>query len=135
MHHETDLPCKAFAFVILIAIIIAIIRAVFKWVLNSNKRIVIATLCDRLKKSHASFSTNENQNQSHHVRVIFPALWAKLQVIGKNCDWFVSLFTPVAIGRNNYFGIGFFSLCRYNEQFCLLIYLYIFPMEGLSITS
>ena len=41
---------------------------------ESNSVIAIATLSD--KKTRASFSTNErqNQNQSHHVRVIFPAL-------------------------------------------------------------
>jgi len=45
---------------------------------ESNYVIVIATLSDWLKKSRASFSTNEkqHQNQSHHVRVIFPALRA-----------------------------------------------------------
>ena len=44
---------------------------------ESNNMIAIATLSDWLKRL-ASFSTNEtqNQNQSHHVRVIFPALRA-----------------------------------------------------------
>ena len=42
---------------------------------RSNYVIAIATLSDWLKTG-ASFSTNEklNQNQSHHVRVILPAL-------------------------------------------------------------
>ena len=46
---------------------------------ESNYVIAIATLSDWLKRlGPASFSTNEtqNQNQSHHVRVIFPALQA-----------------------------------------------------------
>ena len=43
---------------------------------ESNYAVAIATLGDWLKKSRASFSTNkkQNQNQSHLVRAIFPAL-------------------------------------------------------------
>ena len=40
---------KAFAFVILIAIIIAIVKAIFKRVLNSDYVIASAILCDWLK--------------------------------------------------------------------------------------
>ena len=46
---------------------------------ESNYMIAYATLSDwLLKKTGASFSTNEtqNQNHSHHERVIFPALRA-----------------------------------------------------------
>ena len=45
---------------------------------ESNYVIAIAMHSDWLKKTRASFSTNEkqNQNQSHLVRVIFPALRA-----------------------------------------------------------
>ena len=28
---------------------------------------------------------------------------SKLRVIAKNSDWFIVLFVPVVIGRNNYF--------------------------------
>ena len=31
----------------------------------------------------------------------------KLQVIARNCDWFIALFSPVVIGRSYYFGIVF----------------------------
>ena len=51
---------------------------------ESNFVIAIATLSDWLKTC-ASFSTNEkqNQNQSRHVRVIFPALRASYsQLLG-----------------------------------------------------
>jgi len=43
---------------------------------ESNYVIAIATLSDWLKRLAPIFSTNEtqSQNQSHHVRVIFPAL-------------------------------------------------------------
>ena len=45
---------------------------------ESNYVIAIATLSDWLKRLALVFSTNEKQNQtqSHHVRVIFPALRA-----------------------------------------------------------
>ena len=32
---------------------------------------------------------------------------SELQVIDKNCDWFIELFAPVVIGRGNCFGFGF----------------------------
>ena len=32
---------------------------------------------------------------------------SELQVISRNCDWFISLFVPVVIGRSNCFGFGF----------------------------
>ena len=47
---------------------------------ESNYVIAIATLSDWLKRLarvslvEKDFSTNENQNQSHYVRVIFPAV-------------------------------------------------------------
>ena len=38
---------------------------------------------------------------------IFSRVLGKLQVNAKKSDWFIALFAPVVIGRNNYFGIGF----------------------------
>ena len=34
---------------------------------------------------------------------------SELQVIARNCDWFMALFVPVVIGRSNCFGFGFSS--------------------------
>ena len=47
---------------------------------ESNDVITIATLSDWLKDLHGSFSTNEkqNQNQSCHLRVIFPMLMVRV---------------------------------------------------------
>ena len=46
-------------------------------IVESNYAIAIATLSDWLKTLAPVFNQWEvNQNQSHHVRVIFPALWA-----------------------------------------------------------
>jgi len=61
------------------------------------------------KKTRTIFSTNEkqNQNQLHHVRVIFPALRASYRELLENCDWFITLPVPVVIGRSNCFGFGF----------------------------
>ena len=41
---------------------------------ESNDVIAIATLSDWFKRLAPVFSTNENQNQSDHESVIFPAL-------------------------------------------------------------
>jgi len=45
---------------------------------ESNYVIAIDKVSDWLKNTRASFSTNQNKikKQSHHVRVIFPALGA-----------------------------------------------------------
>ena len=32
---------------------------------------------------------------------------SELQVIARNCDWFIALSAPVVIGRSNCFGFGF----------------------------
>ena len=42
---------------------------------------------------------------------------SELQVIARNCDWFIALFAPVVIGRSNCFGFGFSTvLSRSNKQ-------------------
>ena len=48
---------------------------------ESNCVIAIAVLSDWLQRLAAVFQTNEkyNQNQSHHERVIFPALRASFR--------------------------------------------------------
>ena len=50
-------------------------------------------------KNLAPTNEKQNQNQSHLVRAIFPAL------IARNSDWFIALFASVVIGRSNYIGI------------------------------
>ena len=53
-----------------------------------------------LQKTPVSFSTIEmqNQNQWHHVHMIFLVLWAIYRFIARNCDWFILLFSPAVIG-------------------------------------
>ena len=79
---------------------------------ESNYVIAIATLSDWLK-TRASFSTNEkqNQNHSHHVRVIFPALRASYRsllgiVIGSSrcllLLWLVGVIALVLVLRQSF---------------------------------
>ena len=35
-----------------------------------------------------------------------------MQIIARKCDWFLVLFAPVVIGRNNCFGIGLATVTR-----------------------
>ena len=67
---------------------------------ESNDAIAIASLNDWLKKSRASFSTNENQNQHQwnflRATFFFHAL-TKLQLLAMNPDWFIALFGLVLI--------------------------------------
>ena len=37
----------------------------------------------------------------------FSRALSELQVIARKFDWFIALFSPVVIGRSNYFGIVF----------------------------
>ena len=59
-----------------------------------------------------NFSTNEKQNTSYLVRVIFPALFSELKVISMNSDWFIELFVSVVIGPSYYLGFGFSTVKR-----------------------
>ena len=79
-------------------------RAVFKWL----SKVITWLRLPRLvigSKNSRQFSTNDKQNQKQsHQSCDFSRA---LRVIGRKCDWFVSLFTPVGIVRNNCFGNGF----------------------------
>ena len=74
---------------------------------ESNYVIAISTLSDWLKRLAPVFpSTNEKQNQNQSRHDISRASGA-LQVIARNCSWFMELFVPVVIGRNNCFRFSF----------------------------
>ena len=79
-------------------------RAVFKWLSKVITWLRLLRLVTR-----ASFSTNEmqNQNQSHHVRVIFPALPASYRWLLRIGIGFMALFALVETGRSSCFGFGF----------------------------
>ena len=71
---------------------------------ESKYVIAIATLSDWLKKTRASFS--KTQPIAPCTRD-FSRASSELQVIARNCDWFMALFVRVVIGRSNCFGFGF----------------------------
>ena len=75
-------------------------RAVFKWL---SKIIVIG-----LKDSRQVFNQWESKPKpiAPFTRD-FSRASSELQVIARNCDWFIALPAPVVIGRSNYFGFGF----------------------------
>ena len=43
----------------------------------------------------------------------FSRALSKLQIVARNCDWFIALFVPVVIGRSNCFGFSFSTvICK-----------------------
>ena len=74
--------------------------------------ISIATLYDWLKNSAPVFQplkTKTNRTLSGTLYDFSRALsW--FQVIARNSDWIITLFTPVVIGQRNCFDIGFSTI-------------------------
>ena len=64
----------------------------------------IATLSDWLKR-HAPVFRPMRTNRTTYAR--FSHALSEGHIIARNCDWFIVLFVPVVIGRNNCFGFGF----------------------------
>ena len=58
----------------------------------------------------------------------FSRALSNLQVIARNCDWFIALFAPVVIGRSNNFGFGFSTVV------CKLLYLVLYQL-GLDVIT
>ena len=71
-------------------------------IVESNYAIAITPLSGWLMNPVLVFQ--QNQNQSHLVRVIFPALWAtyNLEVIARNSDFIFAFFAPIVIGMSNH---------------------------------
>ena len=68
---------------------------------ESNYVFAITTLSDWLKRLALVFLTNEEQNQNEsHLACTrdFSSATSELQIIARNCDWFIALFVPVVIG-------------------------------------
>ena len=75
---------------------------------ESNYVIEIATLSDWLKR----FAPVFNQWKATPKPIVpctrdFFRASSELQVIARNCDWFIALPVPVVIGRSNFFGFSF----------------------------
>ena len=70
--------------------------------------IAIATLIDWLKRLAPVFQPMRSKTKTNRTRTRdFSRALSELQIIARNCDWFIVLFAPVVIGRNNCFGFGF----------------------------
>ena len=41
---------------------------------------------------------------------------SELQIIARNCDWFIALFAPVVIGRSNCLGFGYLKTALNHSQ-------------------
>ena len=77
---------------------------------ESNNVIAIASLRDWLKRLAPNFQpTRSEPKRIAPCTRHFSRALRKLQVISRNCDWFIALFAPAVIGRNN-FGFGFLTV-------------------------
>ena len=75
---------------------------------ESNYVIAIATLSDWLKRRAPVFQPMRIKTKPiAPCARDFSRAWNELQVIAKNCDWFITLPAPVVIGQSNCFGFGF----------------------------
>ena len=84
------------------------VRAVFKWLSKVITWLRLLRLVIGLKDSRQFF----NQWEAKPKPIApctrdFSRASSELQVIARNCDWFIALFAPVVIGRGNCFGFGF----------------------------
>ena len=72
--------------------------------------IAIATLSDWLKRLAPVFQPMRTKPKpiAPCARDFSRAL-SELQVIARNCDWFIALFAPIVIGRSNYFWYWYFD--------------------------
>ena len=84
------------------------VRAVFKWLSKVITWLRLLRLVIGLKDSRQFFHQREAKPKpiAPCTRDFSRAL-SELQVIARNCDWFIALFVPVVIGRNNCFAFGF----------------------------
>ena len=75
---------------------------------ESNHTLRFVSLVIGLKISRQYFNQREEKPNpiAAYKHDIYHPL-SKLQVIGRNSDWCISLFALVLIGRSDYFGIGF----------------------------
>ena len=70
---------------------------------GSNYVIAIVTLSDWLKRLALVFQPMRSKTKTNRVA-------SELEVISRNCDWFIALFAPVVIGRSNCFGFGVWTV-------------------------
>ena len=75
---------------------------------ESNSVIAIATLSDWLKRPAPVFQPVRSKTKAIAACTRdFSRALSELQLIARNCDWFIALTAPVLIGRSNRVGFGF----------------------------
>ena len=96
------------------------VRAVFKWLSKVITWLQLLRLVIRLKDSRQFF----NQWEAKPKPILpctrdFSRASSELQVIARNCDWFIALPVPVVIGRSNCVGFGF-STVIWKPLYCIV---------------
>ena len=82
-------------------------RAVFKWLSKVITWLRLLRLLIGLKDSRQFFNQWETKPKpTAPCTRDFSRASSKLQVIARNCDWFIALFVPIVIGRSNCFGFS-----------------------------
>ena len=85
-----------------------LIRAVFKWLSNVITWLRLLRFVIGLKHSRQFFNQWEAKPKPFAPRTRdFSRASSELQVIARDCDWFMALFIPVVIGWSHCFGFGF----------------------------
>ena len=85
-------------------------RAVFKWLSKVITSLQSLLLVIGLKDSRQFFNQWEAEAKPKPIAPCtrhFCRASSELQVIARNCDWFIALPAPVVIVRSNCFGFGF----------------------------
>ena len=83
-------------------------RAVFKWLSKVITWLQLLRLVIGFKDSRQFFNQWEAKPKPiASCTRDFSHASSELQVIARNCDWFMALFAPAVIGRSNCFGFGF----------------------------
>ena len=101
---------------------------------GSNYVIAIATLSDSWD-SRQFFNQWDAKPKPIPPRTHdFSRASSELQVIARNCDWFMELFVPVVIGQSNCFGFGFSTviwkpLYKWLLDFCAISLCRIFEVS------
>ena len=103
-----------------IKITISVRRAVFKWLSKVIAWLRFLRSLIGLKDSCQFFNEWESKPKpiAPCTRDFF-RVSSELQLIARNCDWFIALFAAVVIGRSNCFGLGFGCL-NCNRRFDLI---------------
>ena len=98
----------------------SVTRAVFKWLSKVIKWLRWLRLVIGLKESRQFFNQWEAKPKpiAPCTRDFSGAL-SELQVIARNCDWFIVLFVPVVIGRSNCFAFSF-STVIWKPLYCIV---------------